>query len=115
MSDRELDVKVHTEVMGHPRNWPITRDPKYLYMSIDGEWIRQEPPPYSRDIAAAWPVAEKMGERFGVRITIFVESVEVALIDFIDGSGVVDVFVAEEDTFPLAICRAAVMAAEAGK
>jgi hypothetical protein len=64
------------------------------------------------DIAAAWAVVEKINLQYGVTITLFADSVEVVLQDFIDGSGLVNIVEVEEETAPLAICKAALAAVE---
>ena len=53
---KEMDVIVHTEVFGEPRNVPAMRDPEYLYKSSEAGWVKIEAPPYSTDISVAWQV-----------------------------------------------------------
>jgi hypothetical protein len=97
---RELDAQVAEKVMG----WEPVEFPDVVFSRPENQ--------FSRNIAAAWAVVEKINLQYGVTITLFADSVEVVLQDFIDGSGLVNIVEVEEETAPLAICKAALAAVE---
>ena len=134
MEGRELDLQM-AEVMG----WDIHFAPLVVSLE-DGNWLKDKANyPYiyipvieneklilftepnldgvkfapSRDIAAAMLVVEKIFEKYGIQITMLVAGASVQISDFIEGVGMVVIASAEAETAPLAICRAALLAAEA--
>lgn len=110
---REMDALIHEKVMGWPKS-PIFG----VYEYPDGGY--DFAPPYSTDIAAAWPVVEKL-ERDGFRWSVAVRNPHMSdtkILPYVsfwhygkDEPGKLDTHVsAEDDTVPLAICRAALKA-----
>ena len=107
MSDRELDAQVATEVMG----WVVNGD-AYVTEAVTMTEAWQLIPEFSTDIAAAWLVVEKMVAD-GYEVHIVVSSEENSVAMFPPGKAIGEY--ALEKTLPLAICRAALAAAEGGR
>lgn len=131
----ELDARVHRDVMGRVWDesrcrvcgWPLARSdadfmadgciPDNCSMRPAPRSRADAPPAYSTDIATAWTVAEKMGERgFHARICTPFEPDMPHFVGFtphgVTGWNGRPDFSASGESAPLAICRAALVAAE---
>lgn len=113
LSGRELDAAVAEHVMGWKRG-----DPKYgdmpWYPPGIGRYLgggRLNLPKFSTDIAAAWEVVERLAEFEinDIEVTVEIRNVAEGWACWIH-SGCEEIAEAREETAPLAICRAALLA-----
>ena len=110
----ELDALIAEKVMGFAvKLWPHT---DRLFVAERGNGTQILLPAYSTDIAAAWEVVEKLGERFHARLlTPFIRSGDnhywcgFTPLGMTGFNGRPD-YEAVAETAPLAICRAALKA-----
>ena len=120
MSNRELDAQV-AELMGLPVKYH-TNNPnneRFYYVDTpDENMMCPDVAHYSRDIAVAMQVAEKMRER-GIYINIISQEKGYLITaskfqeQFYSYFNIADLRADSFEELPEAICRAAVMAAEA--
>lgn len=98
-TEREIDRRIHTAVMGLPLTTALGPDHPWL---VEGTLVKAPVPRYSSDIAAAWTIIGHFYQAgWGAG----------ASMDGHTGcEAFVGQFVARADTAPLAICLAALQA-----